>query len=208
MRTVFLIGLAIVSGAAVALAAVPLSVSLNTVSVNAGGNGNRVYLMPNASLSGTTLYSMAVYLSGRRELPNTEFLSCDWQLNSITKSAPVYDEATGALSFTGAGSPATYAAILRTLTYQDNNPNPLGGIRKRNGQWRSDAGRSQRPCLGSDAQLHGRLLERAAGWSQRTPQQQQLGTQCHLSICWWPGRRLPSIQRQRQPCRLCRPDDD
>jgi hypothetical protein len=125
----FLICLVIVSGAAVTLAAVPLSVSLNTVSINAGGNGNRVYVMPNASISGTTLYSMAVYLSGRRELANAEFLSFDKQLNSITQAAPPYDASAGVLSFTGAGSPSTYAAILRTITYQDNNPNPLAGAR-------------------------------------------------------------------------------
>jgi len=119
------------SQAATPFASVPimLSVNLHATSVTAGGNGNAVKLMPNASISGTTLYSMAVYLSGRLEQPSTEFLSCDWNLNSITQSAPPYDEATGALSFTGAGNPATYAAILQTITYQDNNPTPLGGVR-------------------------------------------------------------------------------
>jgi hypothetical protein len=129
MKLLFLTCIVTGTGEGAASAAVPLSVNLNAVSVTAGGNGNRMYVMPNPTITGTTIYSMAVYLLSRREQPNTEFLSCNWNLNSITRSAPPYNESLGALSFTGAGSPSTYASILRSITYQDNNPTPIGGVR-------------------------------------------------------------------------------
>jgi hypothetical protein len=58
-------------------AAVPLSVSPGSSFVSAGGNGNKVYVMPGAAASGPTCYSMAVYLSGDLNGYPNEFLSAN-----------------------------------------------------------------------------------------------------------------------------------
>ena len=110
-----------------------LLVTLGSPSGPATGNGNTVLVAPNGNISatGSVLY-MTVSLLNAPDGGTNEFLSANWNLNTVAMSSAGFDPSSLSMSFspyTGPPDPSLFQAVLRTVTYQNNKPNPTPGPR-------------------------------------------------------------------------------
>ena len=109
-----------------------LTLNLNSSSLTASGNGNKVFVAPNASINGPSVTYMTVSLANALDGGALEFLSANWSLNTVALSSAGFSPSSLSMSFspyTGPPDPSLFQAVLRTVTYQNNKPNPTPGPR-------------------------------------------------------------------------------